>query len=335
MNGSLSILVIRALHTALSRDGESGDELLRALDIPRELLERGDARLPAAVVFRAIERAGALSGDPCFSLRAASAIPLGTIDVLDFAMRSSATMREALERAVRYFALIDDCSELRLDESDGVARLSVSRRITTSPRVATELLFAVLLSRGRLLTGAPWPLREVHFLAGPPDDAAPHRRFFDAPVVFASVRNELVFDAAWLDTRCAEVDAELSAFFERHAEALLAQVHQRTELLDRVRAAIAEPAAGADPSLEITARRISLSPRTLQRRLEAGGTSYKALVEEVRRARALALLADPRVGIAEIGATVGYGDARAFYRAFRRWTGSTPAKVRCEMVQRA
>ncbi len=328
MSGTLSILVVRALDIALARSGVGGDALLRELGISRTLLDQSDARLPAPVVFRAIERASALTRDEAFSLRAADAIPLGTIDMLDFAMRSSLTMREALARAARYYALIDDFSELRLEEEGKVARLSVSRQVTSSPRVATELLFALLFARARQLTGRPWPLHEVRFREPPPKDDTAHVRFFGAPVRFGCGDNQLIFDAAWLDTPCVEHDAALATFFDRHAEGLLERVSGAPAFLRRVKLAIAESIRGSDPALEMTAKRLATSARTLQRRLEEAGASHKALVEEVRRDLSLELLANPELGIREIGYLVGFRDASAFYRAFRRWTGSTPMAMR-------
>jgi len=194
--------------------------------------------------------------------------------------------------------------------------------------VATELLFAILFARGRQLTKRPWPLLEVAFRAPSPHDAAAHERFFGAPVHFARARNELVFDSAWLDTPCMEHDAALATFFDRHADGLLERVSGAPAFLRRVRLAIAESIRGSDPALEMTAKRLAMSARTLQRRLEEANTSHKALVEEVRRDLTLELLADPKLGLREIGYLVGFGDTSAFYRAFKRWTGSTPMTAR-------
>jgi len=335
MSGTLSILIIRALDVALARAGVRGDELLSELGIERSLLEQSEARLPAALVFRAIERAAALTHDDAFSLHAAELIPLGTIDVLDFEMRSSLTMREALARSVRYYALIDDLSELHLAEEGGTARLSVSRQVTTSPRVATELLFAILFARGRQLTGRPWPLVEVRFRAPPPQGEPLHERLFGAPVRFGCVQNELVFEAAWLDTPCVEHDAALASFFDRHADAVLERVSGVPVFLRRVKRAIAESIRGSDPALDMTAKRLALSARTLQRRLEEANTSHKALVEEVRRDLSIELLANPKLGIQEIGYLVGFRDTSAFYRAFKRWTGSTPTAARRQALAAA
>ncbi|MGO8997622.1 MAG: AraC family transcriptional regulator [Polyangiaceae bacterium] len=330
MSGTLSILVVRALHVALARAGVSGDDLLKELGILPSLLDQSDARLPAELVFRAIERAGALTHDEAFSLHAAEAVPLGTIDVLDFAMRSSLTMREALARAARYYALIDDLSELRLEEQGAVARLAVSRQVTTSPRVATELLFAILFARGRQLTGRPWPLTEVRFRAPAPEEKsdAAHERFFGAPVRFGCFQNEMVFESAWLDTPCVAHDAALATFFDRHADGMLERVSSAPAFLRRVKLAIAESLHGSDPSLDMTAKRLATSARTLQRRLEEASTSHKALVEEVRRDMTFELLDNPKLSIREVGYLVGFRDTSAFYRAFKRWTGSTPKIAR-------
>jgi AraC-like DNA-binding protein len=331
MSGTLSILVLRALDLALARAGVRGDDLLRELGVPRSHLDQSEARLPASLVFRAIERASALTRDESFSLHAAEVVPLGTMDVLDFAMRSSLTTREALTRTVRYYALIDDLSELRLDEHEGVARLSVTRQVVTSPRVATELLFALLFARGRQLTGKPWPLVEVCFRAPPPRSAAKHEAFFGAPVRFDCGKNELVFDSAWLDTPCVQHDSALATFLDRHADSLLERVSGVTTFLRRVKHAIAESIRGSDPSLEMTAKRLAMSARTLQRRLHEAGASHNELVEEVRRELSFELLAKPKMSIPEISYLVGFSDTSAFYRAFKRWTGSTPTIARRAM----
>ncbi len=327
-SGSLSVLVVRALKVALEKEGARGAGLLAELGIARELLDQSDARLPAALVFSAIERAAELTGDPCFSLHAANAVPLGTIDVVDFAMRTSATMREALGRATRYYSLIDDVSELRLEAEGGVARLVCHRHLDASPLCATELLFAMLFTRGRQLTGRPWPLREVCFRRGSAETSAEHEEFFGAKVRFARERNEIVFDESWLETPCIAHDPALGTFLDGQAERMLERLSGSSELLRQAKQAIAVSIRGSDPALAKTAKRLSLSARTLQRRLEAAGTSHSALVEEVRRELTMTFFANPKLTVLEVGYLVGFRDVSTFYRAFKRWTGSTPSIAR-------
>ena len=71
-----------------------------------------------------------------------------------------------------------------------------------------------------------------------------------------------------------------------------------------------------------------MSTRTLQRRLASEGTSFRALVDQERVGAARAFLALPDLGADEIADRLGYSEASAFVRAFRRWTGTTPGEYR-------
>lgn len=82
------------------------------------------------------------------------------------------------------------------------------------------------------------------------------------------------------------------------------------------------------PTLVHVARRMHMSERTLQRRLVDAGTSFQELLDGTRRTLARAYLADPRLSLAEVAYRLGYADLRAFVRGFKRWTGTTPGKLR-------
>jgi AraC-like DNA-binding protein len=328
--GTISVLALRALCVAMSRADVAPEPLLGELNVDAALLEQSDARIPAAVFFRALEGAIARTGDSCFCLHAADRIPLGTLEVVDFAMKSSPTIGEALSRAARYAALVDDACEIRLAISSSVVRLVARRTASPSPRAATELLFALLLARGRELTGRPWPLREVSFLQEAPEDAEAYERFFGVPVRFSQERSQMTFDVSWLGVPCLSQDNALARFFDRHATGLLERLPGPPTFLDDVKRAIAESLR--DPRLEVTAKRLVIGPRTLQRRLEEHGTSHKELVEEVRRELALDLVGDSTLALGEIAHHLGFFDASTFHRAFKRWTAMTPAEHRRSRV---
>jgi AraC-like DNA-binding protein len=328
LSGTISILAIRALHGALARVGADPSLLLAAVGLSTAQLDQSEARVPTAVVYRAFEEVARLTDDECFCLHAAEAMPVGTFEVLDFAMRSSATIGEALARAVRYWALMDDGSLLRVEIGATTSSFVGLGTVPPSPRPASELVFELLFTRGRQLTGLPWPVRDVSFIQGPPRDRAGHERFFGVPVQFGARRNELVFDSSWLDTPCLTYDPQLSSYFDRHADALLKQLGGARTWLDEVKQSIAVSIRGSDPALESTAKQLATSARTLQRRLADLGTSHTELVEEVRRDLALKLLADRTIAISEVAYLLGFFDTSTFHRAFKRWTGATPAEYR-------
>jgi AraC-like DNA-binding protein len=85
---------------------------------------------------------------------------------------------------------------------------------------------------------------------------------------------------------------------------------------------------GGGVSLETIAEKLSVTPRTLQRRLSDQGTSFKNVLDEVRKGLALSYITQPFIDLAELGYLLGFSDQTAFQRAFKKWTGTTPGKYK-------
>ena len=100
------------------------------------------------------------------------------------------------------------------------------------------------------------------------------------------------------------------------------------ELGGQVRRALVEELRLGEPTLPRLAARLRMSERTLQRRLSAEGTTMQAMLDDARSEISLRRLAESKQSIAEISFLLGFAEVRAFHRAFKRWTGSTPAAYR-------
>ena len=95
-----------------------------------------------------------------------------------------------------------------------------------------------------------------------------------------------------------------------------------------VRRLLAAPANGSGTSIEAAARRLAMSPRTLQRRLSEEGTSFEGLREEMRKQTAETFLADRTLSVGEVAFLLGFSEPGAFHRAFKRWHNTTPDAFR-------
>src|SRR5262249_43347614 len=151
-----------------------------------------------------------------------------------------------------------------------------------------------------------------------PAPAAPseHERFFGAPVRFNQPHNQLVFPRAHLDLPMREADASLASHLDRHLDVVLSGLSRAPSFVDSVRRAVGEDLRGGLPRVEEIARKLHMSPRTLQRRLRDAEVSFQALLSEVRRDMGLRYLRESQMSVAEVAFLLGFSEVSTFHRAF-------------------
>jgi AraC-like DNA-binding protein len=152
-------------------------------------------------------------------------------------------------------------------------------------------------------------------------------------VGFSADRNELVLHAGTLDRPSVHANEALARVHEEFAERLLAS-EENAEVTRRVQRALAERLESAPPGLASVARQLGMSARSLQRRLAEEKTSFREVVEKLRRELARDHLERRRTPIAAVAYLTGFSDASAFTRAVRRWFGRTPARLRQDATRR-
>jgi len=126
----------------------------------------------------------------------------------------------------------------------------------------------------------------------------------------------------------ASSDPTLLSLLDRSIDQELSLRASPSRFLGQVRQGICAKLSEEPPSLAATARALRMSPRTLQRRIAAEGTSFHAVVESVREELARVYVKDPKRSLGEIAFLLGYAELSPFLRAFRRWTGMTPSRFR-------
>jgi AraC-like DNA-binding protein len=331
--GSVLAVSSRALIAACERLGLDTAALLHAAGISRETLDDPDARFEAAQVSALWTKAYELSGDPVLSLHAAEACPLGAYKVIHYIAANASTVGEAFRYSARYFPLINTAITLPIDESGDVITFDVEDQ--SGPRGVTrpyaEYCLSVFLLHVREATGVRFPLRRVEFVHRAPPDIREHERIFGCPVRFEAAHNRMSFDRAGWETPSTGAQPGVLEILTQHAELLLEKLPRGPDLVERTRQAIGERLRGGDPSLESVARGLGMSERSLQRHLRELGYSYNALADEVRAATARLYLEQPDIAIAEVAYLLGFADQSTFNRAFKRWTGQTPARSRARL----
>ncbi len=189
-----------------------------------------------------------------------------------------------------------------------------------------DLSAAAMLNIMRQLCGPAWKAEAVMLPRKRPQDIRAYRDILGAPLFFDAAHCAIRFPAFWLNNQVVEADPLLYTVLGDRAAVLMTR--QVPVLLDEVRRAIRLLLMAGGCSRAQVAEHLQMHSRTLGRRLQEIGTTYQAVIDEMRAQMARQLLQDTRTSIARIAAAVGYRDPEVFTRAFRRWTGMTPHDYR-------
>jgi AraC-like DNA-binding protein len=258
----------------------------------------------------------------------------GDYGLVGFVCMNSSTLGEALGHAVRYVGLWTDDPALSLEGGCAVRlhyRASFPDRLGV--RCSTEAALAELVQGARLLTATRVAPVDVWFAHPGPHDRSAHEEFFGCAVRFRAGATGMRFSPGALEAPLPFADAQLGAFLRKLANEALARRGGESESpLDRVRALVAEALQRGVPALGAIARRLAVSERTLRRRLEGEGTSFRELCEETRAQLARSYVGDRRLPLSEVAFLLGFSEPSAFHRAFKRWTGATPGAWRARQA---
>jgi AraC-like DNA-binding protein len=326
------IKTILAIVGFAANSGVPPPELLHAAGLDPAELADPDAYLSHEQELRLWNEAVRLTGDRDFGLHLAewvACFPIDHFDVLAFAVRSSATLREHYRLVGRYIRLIHEGIYLSLEEDGDVARLVHGHSPEQiGPRQPVEGMLALTVLYGRLGVGEDFAPRTVCFMHAPPNRVTEQERVFRAPVHYGCPRNELVLDRNLLDQPQRHAEQRLLAILDRQLGALLSGLPESHRFRDAVKRCMMDELPEGEPVVAAIAKKLHMSARSLQRRLQSEGTSFAEVLSDLRRERALRYLQDPRLTISEVAFLLGFLDVTAFHRAFKRWTGRTPTEYR-------
>jgi len=314
----------------LARRGQPAAAVLRHAGLSDELLRDPEVLLPIETIFSVWEATMRQVRDDGLPIAIGKTFALADYPILGFTVMTAPSCREALRRVIRFSAIVTTSGRWSLDESGGDARLCWHRegRRDLGHRAANESLVAELVYALRQVVGQEVPIVGVSFQHAAPRDTRAHREHFGCRIAWDAERDEILLSRAVLDAVPRAANGALFAHFEAQAEHALAGLAISDSLAERVRRAIEVALPAGEPAASAIAKQLAMSERSLRRGLAIEGTSFRAIVDAVRSARAEQLLARGRASLAEIALALGFSELSAFSRAFKRWTGLTPGRAR-------
>jgi AraC-like DNA-binding protein len=312
----------------LAQEGICVATLLRRAGLPDRLFEQERIQITTSEIFALWRAIAELAEDPGLGLRLGIELRFERSHPLAIAGVCSRSFDDALQRIARYKRLT--CPEevrVRRHGQEATVEFHFPEAEETEPDIMVDVGLSWILNVARRGSdGAIRPLR-VELVRAP----AGRKRLeghFGCPVRFGAGRNAMVFRDVDLDRPFVTHNEELATMIGAQLESELGRRNWDADPCERVRRSLRGGLAGRRPTLEEVAKELGLGTRSLQRRLSESGTTFQALLEEVRREMAHRHLQQPNLEFNEVAFLLGYEDTNSFFRAFQGWEGKTPSEWR-------
>lgn len=322
--------VVSSVFFALAR-GIPQQRLVETLGMPIEDLVSSAAQVPDRLMARVWRlMVDTFPGEP-LGLEMAAAAPLEVLGIVGHAAQFAPDVRAAIQLFMRYQKVFSARLQMVLVEGPDEVRLEYFHPLdAVDYGMASEVGLGLTVRYARETIGMPDLVTRVEFAHPPLSPKADYAQHLGVPVVFDAPKNAIVYRAALLDQPLPRRSELRLRFVEAHLEAARRAVtgEETSAALARVVEAAIHNGERAEYGAEALARRIGMSLRTLQRHVRAEGSSVRDVLDKVRERNAHELLDDASLGLLDVAFLLGYSTESAFRRAFKRWTGRSPAEHR-------
>jgi AraC-like DNA-binding protein len=318
------------VETALAM-GAPEEQLFENTDLTRQMLDNPEMRVSYTQYGTLVRNALRSTRDPALGLRVGKNIGVARMGPLGFLLPNTPTLGAALNAMIHYSAAVAPIFRLSLDRRDERSTLTLAPTLPMGGllRFGHEVTLAALLTQAQALCGRhPVPFVRLELPFSEPSHLGLYRELLgDVPIHFDRPAARLEFDSWILDTAVEFADPATFKIAEQVCAQQLLVEYSEEGLMTRVRRLLATEPSNP-PALSEVARVLRTSTRTLRRELYLQRTSYKQLVDEVRRARADEWLTSSSMPIDGLARGLGFSTVGSFRRAYKRWTGRTPSAAR-------
>jgi AraC-like DNA-binding protein len=327
--GTIAICFVAAALQSVHGRNLNADELLANVGLSSSLLQVPQARV-SAKHYGALWRAIAAALDDEFFGQDSRRMKVGSFAMLCHAVLSCKTLGEALDRSLRFYALILDDISGSAERDAKEARIVLHGHAAgVSQRVfAHELLLMLLYGVSCWLVGRRIPILRTEFSYPEPAHSAEYRLMYCADLRFDRPNTLLAFEASYLDLTVVQNERSAKEFLRTAPESILLKYKNVSSLTARVRRRLRQFLPGMVPDFEELAAEMSMTPATMRRRLNDEGESYQSIKDQLRRDLAISYLSHSSRSVMDIALELGFSERSAFHRAFRKWTGASPAEFR-------
>ncbi|MBE0484340.1 MAG: AraC family transcriptional regulator [Bacterioplanes sp.] len=327
---AMTTAVLLPLFELMERKGFACADILSSAGLDDHILNDASQRISIPHFDRLLEQCSKLLNDPHIGLTLGQQLTIERFSMLGFLISGCQTGREVLAILRRYYSLISDAHTPDLFIGNDTVKLVfyVTEGLPFGTRARSELVAAGIHTLAKSLCGDFYHVKEVGLRGTPIGHADKIQRLFAAPVQFNQAHNWISFCGRHLNSPLMYANPERFAQLRQQADQALARFAHLPPFSQRVMHILHEWPESVPITKDAVADMLSTSSRTLTRRLQEENYQFSNLVKEVRLEKAKVSLRLYNADVQQLAIDLGFSDRRGFERAFKQWTGVTPAAYR-------
>jgi len=318
----------------LDNYGISGTDLFKEANIDLSSPNDPENRVPSINMQKAWHLSVQATNDPCFGLAVAKNIQPAALHGLGFSWIASDTLKDALNRLVRYYRILVNAGEIVLEEKDKTLFLwlKIPEHGGRIAYASLDMGLGMFVQLCRLTAGPSFSPIRVEFQRQDPENekegsSKEFTDYFDCEIAYGQQENKIGFSVEDLEKHLPTANSALARANDQIVIDYLARF-EKHNITNQIRSTVIEQLPSGVPSQENIASQLHQSVRSLQRRLKEEGTTFKQLVDQVRQELAKQYLKEHQRSIGEITYMLGFTEPSNFTRAFKRWVGVSPQQFR-------
>jgi AraC-like DNA-binding protein len=325
---TIGIASARALIDFFQTYNMSPKDLAIRLNVSETLLTEEEQRLPISLYEKIWQLAEQKSEDPALGLTMAELDTFEDLGLVAHVVYNSPTLGEGLTHYMRLFSVVNESIDLKflLEGDDAILRFQYFDQAHYNIS-DMERTLGIVVKRTMHSIGPLAKFRMVQFKHSAPDYIDRYSQFFPCPVKFNQAYCELRFDKNMLSLKPIRRNPHTGRATLNYANQILSRLFKR-KVSAKVKRIIEDNISNNQFDAEQTAKILNMSRQTMYRKLKNDGVGYSDLVDEVKQNKAFQLLLNTQTPLTVIAYDLGFSELSAFTRAFKRWTGKTPAEYR-------
>lgn len=330
--GSISIYFVQSALEPVQARGLDTGELLRQAGISPALLQAPQGRVTAQSFSALWLGVARVLDDELFG-QDTRRMKVGSFAMLCQTLIHCPTLHDALRRMARGFNLLLDDFQCGLECDARHARLTI--RPAPGARAPGVFGYETLLMMQHglacWLAGRRIPVLAAAFAYPEPSRSAEYPRMYSENLRFNEAATALTFERSYLDLPVIQNEKTLKEFIRSAPANIVLKYKNSGGLSAQIRRRLRTAARTEWPDFDAFAQTLHMTPSTLRRRLEDEGQSFQAIKDQLRRDMAIDYLCHTKKSVMDIATALGFSEASAFHRAFKKWTGACPGEYRQRM----